>query len=414
VGSHSEEDDPVSIIRASILCVSLAVLASAVWANEGERSLGDAFRDGQPILSFRYRFENVSDDAIDDKDAHASTLRTVIGYRTSAWKGWSLRLEAENVAVVGNDLYNNAGAGDSNNGVRDRPVVADPAGTDINQGFVHFASRRFTLTAGRQEILIGDSRFVGNVGWRQNHQSFDAFRISSTDLGNLKLDYAFIGNVSRINRSNDEMASHLLSGTVDLGSDIQLAVYGLLLDYDDLARASQSSMTFLAELKGATGIGERKLVWEAEYALQSDAGENPADIDGEYLHAMLGTGLARVTAKLGYEVLSGSPEDGQFSTPLATLHKFNGWADKFLSTPVNGLEDLYLSLAGTAGPVGWTVVVHDFGSETGSIDYGQELDVQFLFKTSWGQGIGLKGALYDADELAEDTTKIMVWTEFSR
>jgi len=31
-----------------------------------------------------------------------------------------------------------------------------------------------------------------------------------------------------------------------------------------------------------------------------------------------------------------------FATPLATLHAFNGWADMFLTTPVNGLNDFYL------------------------------------------------------------------------
>ena len=33
--------------------------------------------------------------------------------------------------------------------------------------------------------------------------------------------------------------------------------------------------------------------------------------------------------------------DGQLQTPLATLHAFNGWADMFLTTPANGLQDLY-------------------------------------------------------------------------
>jgi hypothetical protein len=27
-----------------------------------------------------------------------------------------------------------------------------------------------------------------------------------------------------------------------------------------------------------------------------------------------------------------------FSTPLATLHKFQGWVDKFLTTPANGID----------------------------------------------------------------------------
>ena len=32
-------------------------------------------------------------------------------------------------------------------------------------------------------------------------------------------------------------------------------------------------------------------------------------------------------------------------TPLATLHKFDGWADLFLTTPNKGLQDLYAGAA---------------------------------------------------------------------
>ena len=43
----------------------------------------------------------------------------------------------------------------------------------------------------------------------------------------------------------------------------------------------------------------------------------------------------------GYEVLGA--DDGaaltSFQTPLATLHKFQGWADKFLTTPPNGIRE---------------------------------------------------------------------------
>ena len=54
-----------------------------------------------------------------------------------------------------------------------------------------------------------------------------------------------------------------------------------------------------------------------------------------------GGGYQQVGFRVGWERLSGSEREGQFQTPLATLHAFNGWADKFLSTPVNGIEDLY-------------------------------------------------------------------------
>ncbi|MCP5118773.1 MAG: hypothetical protein GY953_48800, partial [bacterium] len=157
---------------------------------------------------------------------------------------------------------------------------------------------------------------------------------------------------------------------------------------------------------------DNKLLYELEYATQSDAGDNPRKIDAEYLHAVLGGQLRGVTVKAGWERLDGSSRDGQFNTPLATLHAWNGWADKFLATPTNGLEDLYLALDGKVGKIGWKAVYHDFTAATGGADYGQELDLQLTCKASWNQTFGLKAALYDADTFATDTDKLMLWTAY--
>ena len=93
-----------------------------------------------------------------------------------------------------------------------------------------------------------------------------------------------------------------------------------------------------------------QLLYRAEYATQSDYADNPADYSTDYYALEGGIAAAGLTAKVGYEVL-GSDNNGtaSFKTPLATLHKFNGWADKFLVTPAAGLEDLYASLAWKPG-----------------------------------------------------------------
>ncbi|MCP3958760.1 MAG: hypothetical protein GY719_12980 [bacterium] len=82
-------------------------------------------------MSFRYRYEDVTDDAVvSGKSAGVSTLRTVVGNKSLPYKGWSAYLEAENVFVVGDDDYRNLGAAHLSNGVTNRPVVADPALTE--------------------------------------------------------------------------------------------------------------------------------------------------------------------------------------------------------------------------------------------------------------------------------------------
>jgi hypothetical protein len=119
-----------------------------------------------------------------------------------------------------------------------------------------------------------------------------------------------------------------------------------------------------------------------------------------------------VSVKVGYEVLSGNEIDGQFKTPLATLHKFNGWADRFLRTPTDGLEDLYLALNGKVGPVKWLLIYHDFNAESSSAHYGDEFDFQFLYAAPWKQGFGFKGAFYSADEHLTDVRKIWIFTSY--
>jgi hypothetical protein len=136
-------------------------------------------------------------------------------------------------------------------------------------------------------------------------------------------------------------------------------------------------------------------------------------VDASYLNLLLGGGYEGFTAELGYEVLSGNPEDGRFTTPLATLHKFNGWADKFLNTPTTGLRDLYIGARGPAGPLNWAVTYHSFGADSGGAHYGSEIDFQATYTSSWEQGFGFKGAYYSADEFATNTFKSWLWTTYT-
>ncbi len=406
---HRGSSTPAGV---ALLLLVLAAVDPSVLLGADKPSLKDALKDGKTTVNLRYRFENVRDDAVGDKPARASTLRTVLGYRSRAHQGFSFQIEAENVAAIGNDLYNNRGAGRLDNGVRDRPAVADPADTEINQALIRYRGDRWHVAAGRQEILLGDVRFVGNVGWRQNHQSFDALRIDNSSLGGLRFTYAFVDRVHRIFGDSLDLAGHLLNASFDLQNAGKFTLYGYLLDFDRAAALSTS--TWGLEFAGKRSLdGQRSLLYEIEHAEQSDRGDNPGTVDAGYSSLMIGASLPKVTIKLAWESLDGSPTDGQFSTPLATLHKYNGWADKFLATPTNGLQDLYLQLGGKIGEVGWLVRYHDFSAESSSASYGRELDLQLVYTCPQGVLVGLKGALYDADQFAADTDKWMVWSEYS-
>ena len=390
-----------------LLCAWTGLSASAAQAEEAA-SFKEMVQKGKAKVSLRYRYETVEDPLFGD-DGQASTLRTTLSLQSATYRGWSAFLEAENVLDIGlDDEHNNLGAGSLNNGVRDRPAIADPEITEVNQAYIRYESGTFHLNLGRQAINLGDQRFVGAVGWRQNHQTFDAARLGFK-VGQTEITYAFLENVNRIFGDNLAMASHLLNVGWS-GSAGKLTLYGYLLDYDRLPLLSTS--TYGAEFAGKAGKNV-KFHYEAEYAKQSDAGDNPRDVDAGYYHGMVGIGSAAFTGKVGLEVLEGDPNDGRFLTPLATLHKFNGWADIFLNTPSTGLEDRYLQILGKAGAVSWTAIYHDFTSNTGNFGYGTEIDAQLVYTTRWNQAFGLKGAFYDADTLARDIDKIWLWTSYT-
>ena len=398
---------------AGIALSLLALAAAGAVAAPGEDkpSLEEALKNGKTTLDLRYRYEDVSDQAIGDKHARASTLRTALGYRSRAYRGFTIQLEVENVAVIGNELYDDGGPGGSSSPPGDRPAVPDPALTEINQALVRYRWNALQVVAGRQEIRFGDERFVGRVGWRQNHQSFDALRIDSW-VGGLRLTYAFIDRVHRVVADSRDLAGHLINASFSLQNVGRFTAYGYLLDYRDRFAAPLSTATWGLEFAGRRRLaGNRLLLFELEHAEQSDHADNPRAIDAGYSALKVGADLRAVTVKLGWERLDGDG-DSRFRTPLATLHNHNGWADKFLDTPVFGLEDLHLELGGQLGKVDWLARYHQFEAQSRPIPYGDELDLQLLYTSPRGVLVGFKGALYRADRFAADTDKWMVWTGY--
>ena len=135
--------------------------------------------------------------------------------------------------------------------------------------------------------------------------------------------------------------------------------------------------------------------------------------------AELGYTLKGVQLKAGYEVLGGDNGNGNraFQTPLATKHAFQGWADQFLTTPADGIEDAYVGV--TAPLLGGTLQAwyHDFSTEQGSDEYGNEIDLSYAHPIPGVKGLVglLKYATYDSDDKARtvDTDKVWLQLQYS-
>jgi len=400
--------------------IALVLLAAPAAAQEplpvpepsGLGALEQALGGGRAWLSLRYRFEQVDQDGF-TKDAYASTLRTVLGYETKSLGGFLGLLEFEDVSVVGNELYDSGV-----NGVSDRPLVVDPDGTEVNQVYLRWSDPDLVdARVGRQRVQLDNQRWVGNVGWRQNEQTYDAASLSG-GYDAVDLFYGYVVNVNRVAgedspRGDDEMGSHLVNAKYTFEGFGDLVVYDYYLDYEDVRGLSTNSLG--ARLTGSCDVGaEAQIGGALEVAQQTDVGDNPNDVDADYALAELWTKVSAVKFVAGYERLGGSGATGDaLQTPLATLHSFNGWADKFLTTPDAGLEDVYGGVHVDVGKLGIVALWHQFRADSGGADYGTELDLGVTYPFQKGLTAGLKLALYDAEDFATDTTKAWAWLSWT-
>ena len=186
----------------------------------------------------------------------------------------------------------------------------------------------------------------------------------------------------------------------------KLVGYAWVLDYDRARVARLSSATFGARFKGAYPLrDDLKLLYTAEYAYQTDIDNNPGNFGLNYFLVEPGVTYAGVTGKIGFEFLDGNGINA-LQTPLATGHAFQGWADQFLSTPANGIEDLYFHASTAIKGVKLIAVYHDFNSVRGSTHYGSEIDAKVYKKFFDHLGLELKYANYFADKFKVDIQKI--------
>lgn len=403
-----------------VIALALGAASCGAWAQSPDTigSFESAVAETKLLFDTRVRYEGVDQDAI-AKEAEALTVRSRIGFETGRVLGTSLLVEGDLLWPLLTD-YNS-----TTNGKTQYPIVADPEGYEINRLQLTNASLPgTTITAGRQRILLDDHRFVGNVGWRQNEQTFDAIRVVNKSVKNLTVDLSYVAQVNRVfgresTQGRFEGDSVLANVSYQLSFG-KLTGFGYLLDFEPIAAVPgavrDASETIGVRFAGEKNIAATKLAYAVSYATQTERGDNPLEFDLDYYLAELTGMFGRYSLGAGLEILEGDGVKG-FTTPLATLHKFQGWNDKFLSTPPQGIEDRYANTGVMfRNVVGLETVsliasYHAYEAERGSSTYGEELDVQLLAKLGRVNGM-LKYGDYRADDFSTDTKKYWVQFEF--
>jgi len=396
---------------------AIALGAAGVAQADGLDPVKGAFGETKPIFDMRLRAENVDQDGIAN-DAHATTLRLRAGFETG--KAWNTALLVEGEGIV--PIQKNYRPDPMIPTMTTYPVVADAESYEVNRfQLTNTSLPGTTLTLGRQRVALDDQRFVGPVGWRQNEQTFDALRMVNRSIPNLVIDATYFNKVNRLFGEDSPQGDYEGdSGLLNVSYQTKvgkITAFNYLLDFENVAgvpaAVRDSTNTYGLRFAGEKPAGKVKLGYTVSYGQQSDFADNPLSFDLDYKFAELIATYKQFNLGYGVELMEGNGVKG-FTTPLATLHKFNGWADKFLATPANGLEDKYLTGGFTLKGVGVldtlsvSAQYHDYKAERLDLDYGNELNVSLAAKYK-RVNVMLKFADFEQGVLASARNTQKVW-----
>ena len=402
---------------------ALAQDAEPEAAPPPEHPLVTFLREGKVNLDVRFRYEYGAIDGLDDSNAF--TARTRLGYTTKVFSGFQGMIEFEDNRAADDEEYF-GGDGPNTFG---QTVIADPEDTQLNRLWVSYDFKNLsddvpvTAKIGRQRIIFDDARFIGNVGWRQLEQTFDAALLAYTPTEEFTAKYAFIEDVRRIfgddstNAANTNFTSNShLFNVAYTGLDIgKLVGFAYLLDLDgSTVGLANSSQTYGVRLDGSADLNDEfALGYIGSFAYQSDYGDNPVSYDAMYV-------LAEGKLKFkdspgsfiggGFELLGSDNGAFAFRTPLATGHKFNGFADAFLVTPAGGLRDYYIN-AGTTIPgvnIKAMAAYHYFTGDNTTSELGQELDFVLAKKINENATVIFKAAFLEGENGVASRDRISI------
>ena len=399
---------------ASFSMPALAHDDPAAHAQEPENPIVSFLRDGTVNLDIRFRYEHADIDGLGDSNAF--TMRTRLGYTAAVYEGFQGMIELEDNRSVDDSEYFNGIAPNA----RGLSPIADPEDTELNRLWIAYDFRKISkdlplsTKIGRQRIILDDARFIGNVGWRQLEQTFDAAMLTLTPSEEFTATYLYIDDVNRIFGADSGLDFNSDSHAINvayIGLDIgKIVGFAYLLDLGSAGTpgAAVSSQTYGGRLDGSTDLNDDlALGYIASFAVQSDYGDNATSYDAIYVLGETKLKFKNTSGGFvggGFEMLGSDDGTIAFSTPLATGHKFNGYADSFLGTPVQGLRDYY-AVAGTNVPgidAKFSTAYHYFTGDDTDSDLGTEFDFVLAKKINANMSVLAKYAYFDGDNTRAD------------
>lgn len=340
---------------------SLATIAGAAYGQSFSDVLEGLKEGSKASLDARARYEY---NETPGGEVNGYSIRTRLNLATGEYEGFKAFIGLEDLSFNNDD---------------DRPGLDVPT-TELNEIWFSYQGAK----VGRQIFVLDDQRFIGHVGWRQNIQTFDAATYSFEASDTTKLTFAYLDAVHRVNATSQDLSGLILNSNTKIGDNFSVSGFAYLLDFDRAVLASSDTYGF-------RGVGkipgdEISYNYSFSYAKQMDNSGSARDFDLDYMAGEFGAAFSGFTLAAGVEILDGDGVSG-FTTPLATVHKFNGFADSFAGTSLGlggglplGLEDYYVVFGFKAGEVPVKIFYHSFDTAKMGQHLGSEIDLVASYK----------------------------------
>lgn len=383
----------LSLVGVSMMSAGVANVPIEITPENQNVSDVGIFNNTKFTGELRPRYEN-ADDSINDT-ANAATMRFSLSASTElgAIEGLSAYGQILAVTNFGYDEYAPEQTGYA--------VIADPQSERVTQAYLDYKTGDTLFRLGRQIVNLDDERFVGVVDWRQMPQTFMGYTVSNNSIENLGLLASYVTDRYGVTDASSEgTETVLLHADYKVMEQLKITGYGYLI--------GSSSNTY-----GLMATGKASIInYIAEVAIQQDASIEyqtigKPSVDAMYYRLDASTMYGGFVFGVAFESLGEADGNSHgFTTPLATLHKWQGFADVFLGYTAGssafGLNDAYAKIGYVSKEYGKVFgFYHDFSAKEtllGSTDSaGSEFDLLYSFDFSEKLNATAKAAFFAGD-----------------
>jgi len=396
----------------SLAALPLMIGGFGVSANAAESIsiLDDLAFTGQ--IRPRFEYANVKENGLDKANAFTARTRLAVTGKLLGIEGLTGKAGITSVNNFGYKDYAPASTG--------YDTILDPQTAFVSEAYVAYTKSDTTLQAGRSFVNLDDQRFIGTVGWRQVERAYDTVMVKNGSIDNLSLMASWVYGYQGVNANpTTDTGSAILHANYKAADALDITAFGYMLaDIHD---------TYGLRVTGKLPLEGVKLDYVASYAMQTDASltyllDDAPSIDASYYDLALSANISGIIVGGEYEVLGDAQGDSTkgFTTPWATLHKFQGWADVFLGRTAKSNND---GLADMSGKIGYASkgfgkllgIFHKFDALTGNNDdLGSEFDALYVNKVPGVKDLGFlaKAAYYSKGDTGNDVTKFWLQLDY--